>query len=109
MNLKKNSIELKVSFRTNFDDEGTSYKKCISIPKKAFDAFMLSLQSEQAIERETIRKMYLHSSIGRKNNLRFLNLTQTDYFIKWAKRQYEIKVSLKRLDAGLRNTCLLIK
>lgn len=109
MNLTKDSIELKVSFRTIFDDEGTVYKKCVSIPKKAYKAFWLSLQSERAIESDLDRHTKLGIQIRSKNNFRFLGLTQTEYFIKWAKRQYEIKVDVKRLEASVGNTCLLIK
>ncbi len=94
--------EYTINYReTCCSETGTVYRQTINISRKTWDRLLDILRTELVNpcfkKEDYIARMYLNSQIIKAHNVRFLNLTQRDFFNKYLK--------LKLLD---RNTCLYL-
>lgn len=96
-----------VSFRKTFSPDGTCYKKCITIDAKTFEAFRLALQSQAALETDSYKKTFMGVPLKKDGLTIFPNLTQSNYFVEWAKKINDLEIDVKRASYEA-NTCLVV-
>lgn len=100
---------IKVSYLpiTNPDD-GSVHRKGFTISERVYSNFIDCLYAETALEKDYYRKLYLSAQTIRRLNIVFINLTQADYFIKWALKNANLKLNEKRANYDA-NAYLIIK
>ena len=99
---------VKVNYNKKWDDEGTCYRKGLTITKKVFASLLGMLLAEQARETEFYRKFWMDRPIRHKNNIQFLNLTQSRFIVKKLIKAKDVIINEKRALSDY-NTYLTVK
>lgn len=95
---------IKVGFNFRYAPSGTVYKKSFGVSELVFDCFMDTMACKVAMDEDA--SGWLNKRPERAANLVFLNLTQADYFVKWASNLHGVEINLKR--ANVKNNAYLI-
>ena len=100
-------MKVKVRFNKEWDDNGTCYRKGLVINEYTFNHLYDMLQAEGAREKDCIRAMRLNAPISKKENICFLNLTQSRLVVNKLILAYNIVINTKRARADF-NTYIVI-
>ena len=100
--------KIKISFSPKLlASDGSVYKLRFTVNQKIAETFLDILACEAITEKDHYKKLYLKQPTERKGDVIFLNLTQRDFFIKWALKNANIGLDKKRASYDA-NACLII-
>ena len=100
--------EIKVNHQRTFDKMGCVYQRGFKISYKIFRDFFIHLQGERKKTKNAYVSLHLNSKFESTGDCQFMNLTQTELFVKWALKNEEIKINEKRAKLKA-NGYLIIK
>ena len=102
--------EVKINHQKHFGKDGCVYQKGFNIDRKIYESFMDALKCEIITREDNVYwlKALINTERYEKEILKYMNVTQTEFFVKWCLRNANIKINEKR--ANLRaNGYLIIK
>jgi len=100
---------IKISFNFRYGPDGTGYKKALTMNNNILEAWRDSLARDLATgkNKDYYETLYLSRPIESAKNVMFLNLTQAQHLIDWAKKINSLEMNQKRASYKA-NTCLII-
>lgn len=100
--------KVKVRFNKVWDENGTCYRKGLTITQKTFDSLFGMIVAEGAREKDYYRALWLNRPIGNKKNIKFLNLTQSKFVVNKLIKAGNVNINSQRALVDC-NTYLVIK
>lgn len=98
---------VKVRFNKVWGENGTCYRKGLSINQKTFNSLYGMIQARAAREENYYKAYWLSTPIKNKGNVRFLNLTQARFVVDKLIKAGDINVNSQRALVDC-NTYLVI-
>lgn len=98
---------IKVRFNKVWDENGTCYRKGLTITEKTFNSLFGMIQAEGSREKNYYRALWLSTPIRRKKHVRFLNLTQAKFVVNKLIKAGDVNINSQRALVDC-NTYLVI-